>query len=118
MSLINVVVNGGFENESLSPWGSFNAFIKGTESHSGTHSALLGGGNANAYIFQYVPLSAGQNLELLYSLAKNGSAPSKPVSVSMSYYNAAFNFLGTGLIVFTPSSRIPNVTTTDAWLEI
>lgn len=118
MPLNNVVVNGDFETGSLTPWLSANTSINSTFSHSGFFSAQLAGGGLNSFISQFVPITAGNNLELLFSLAKIGALPSPTVSTSIAYYDAVFNFLGFGLIVNNISSRIPDVTTNDTWLEL
>lgn len=118
MPLNNVVVNGDFETGSLTPWLSANTSINSTFSHSGFFSAQLAGGGLNSFISQFVPITAGNNLELLFSLAKVGALPSPTLSTSIAYYDAVFNFLGFGLIVNNISSRIPDVTTNDTWLEL
>lgn len=118
MTLNNNVVNGGFETGSLVPWLSLNASINSANSHSGFFRAQLNGGGLNSFIVQLVPITAGDNLELLFSLAKLGALPNPIVSTSVSYYDALFNFLGTGLIVNNISSRLPDAATDDTWLEV
>jgi hypothetical protein len=115
MSLNNLVVNGDFASGSLLPWLSLNAQITGVNSHSGLYSARLQGGNASAYLIQYLSVTPGEKYELLLSLAKAGAAQSPPVNISISYYDDSNNFLGYGLNENVYVNRLPNGTTAE-WI--
>ncbi|MCU4666861.1 NTTRR-F1 domain, partial [Bacillus paralicheniformis] len=72
MSIQNLVVNGSFENGALPPWVGQNATVTTQFSHSGFWSARLLGGAVTSFIAQFVPVDAGEGLEFLVSLAKEG----------------------------------------------
>jgi len=113
----NRIVNGSFESGSLAPFTGVNAVIITTNSHSGSRSVRLTGGTSNSFIQQFVPVSPGENFELLVSLAKLGTAVSPSFSISVGYYNASFSFLGNGLVISIPSGRLPD-NNEDDWVEI
>jgi hypothetical protein len=117
MPFDNLIVNGGFETSSLPPWGGVNASVTSTESHSGFYSALLTGGSANSYIYQFVPVRPGENFEFAAFLAKLGAGTSAPVTLTVGYYNASFSFLGYGMIVNIPTGGLPDATIGN-WSEI
>ncbi|MUG72736.1 NTTRR-F1 domain [Paenibacillus validus] len=117
MSITNIIVNGGFETGSLLPWINFNATITTDFSHSGFYAARLLGGDLNSFITQFVPATPGESYEFLVSLAKVGTAPSPPISLTVAFYNDSFTFLGYGLITTIQTDRLPDVND-DTWLEI
>ncbi|WP_336606107.1 hypothetical protein [Heyndrickxia oleronia] len=44
------MVNGDFENGTLTPWLSTNTSIISLNTHSGYYSSLLHGGSVNSYV--------------------------------------------------------------------
>jgi len=117
MPQVNVLSNGGFETGNLASWYSQYTTVTNTYSHSGYYSARLSGGAVNSYISQFVPVQAGENLEVQYALSKVGSSPNPLVSLSISYYDDAYNYLSSGLIINNYMSRIPDVTS-EGWIEL
>ncbi|HDR5039316.1 TPA: NTTRR-F1 domain, partial [Bacillus anthracis] len=117
MSINELIVNGSFESGSFFPWVPINATITSEFSHSGFFAARLTGGTVNSYIFQTVPIDSGENFKFIVSLAKIGTLPSPPVTISVSYYDEGFNFIEYGLITNIPANRIPSLNGLD-WLEV
>ena len=117
MSFNELIVNGSFETGTFPPFVPFNAIITSQFSHSGFLAALLLGATSEAFISQTVPVTAGESFEFQVSLAKVGTTPNSQVSVVISYFDAAFNFLGLGLSLNVPANRLPNVND-NTWLEI
>ncbi|MCY8552714.1 NTTRR-F1 domain, partial [Bacillus haynesii] len=118
MSIQNLVVNGSFENGALPPWVGQNATVTTQFSHSGFWSARLLGGAVTSFIAQFVPVDAGEGLEFLVSLAKEGfPAPSPQVQIQVSYFDSSFNFLGQGLFLNIPFNRLP-IVENNTWLEV
>ncbi len=117
MSFNELIVNGSFETGTFSPFVPFNAAITSQFSHSGFLAALLVGGTSEAFISQTVPLTGGERFDFQVSLAKVGTTPNSQVSVVISYFDAAFNFVGLGLSLNVPAGRLPDVNN-NTWLEI
>lgn len=117
MSLQNLIINGGFESGTFTPWTPQNASITNTASHSGFFSASLQGGAVVSYVSQIVPVPAGNGFEFLLSLAKTSAAPSPDVQAQVIFLDSGFNSLATGLFLTIPASRIP-IAANDTWLEV
>lgn len=117
MSVNNIIINDSFETGSFPPWIPFNATITREFSHTGYFATRLVGGAINSFIYQIVPITAGQRYQLFVSLSKVGLLPSPQVSLSIPYYDANFNFIGYELIEVIDFDRIGNAETED-WLEI
>ncbi|MEW4282455.1 NTTRR-F1 domain [Priestia koreensis] len=117
MDINNVVMNSGFESNSLQPWVSLNGLLSKNYSHTGSFSVILQGGNINAFLYQFVPAMAGESFEFLVSIGKLGYSTPSTVTLQISYYDDALNFLGYGLIESIDVDRIPNPTVTNTWLE-
>ncbi|WP_269448557.1 NTTRR-F1 domain [Metabacillus kandeliae] len=117
MSLQNLIINGGFESGTFTPWTPQNASVTNTASHSGFFSASLQGGAVVSYVSQIVPISAGNGFEFLLSLAKTSAAPSPDVQAQVTFLDSGFNSLATGLFLTIPASRIP-AAANDTWLEV
>ena len=64
-------------------------------------------GAVTSFIAQFVPVDAGEGLEFLVSLAKEGfPAPSPQVQIQVSYFDSSFNFLGQGLFLNIPFKHL------------
>lgn len=117
----NRIVNGGFENStvSVSPFSGSNVTIITTNSHSGSNSARFVGGTSSATLSQLVPVSPGENFEFLVSLAKIGSNTSPPIDIFISYRDSNNNAIPNALTttIHIPSGRLPN-NNEDDWIEI
>lgn len=98
MSINDLMINVGFETGSFPPWIPFNALITSLYTQSEFNAARLTGGTVNSYIYQIVPINPGESYEFIVSLSKVGAAQSPPVSLSIPYYDAGFNFIGYRLI--------------------
>lgn len=97
MPLINLIVNGGFETGALPPWTGVGASVTSAYSHSGTYSAELSTDSVNAFIAQLIPVVPGHTYDFEASLARIGPLPSTTIGILLAYYDASFNYLGTGL---------------------
>ncbi|WP_412762099.1 NTTRR-F1 domain, partial [Priestia endophytica] len=117
MSIQNLIVNGGFETGTLSPWFFSNAIVTNQFSHSNFYSARLQGGDTVSYIGQLVPVNPGDTFELLVSLAKVGLDQAAPIQIQVVYLNDLSNSLGNGLFINIPVNRIPTADN-NTWLEI
>lgn len=117
MSFNELIVNGSFETGDFAPWIQSGSAITSQFSHSGFLASQLTGGTADAFILQFVPVKPMERFEFLVSLAKIGMAPSPLVSITILYYDAAFNFLELGLTVKIPTGHLPNVNDNN-WVEI
>jgi len=117
MTVQNLIINGGFETGTLSPWAGINATISMQYSHSGFFSTRLQGGNTVSYIAQIVPINPGEGFEFLVSLAKVGLAPAAPVIIQVIYLDNLSISTGNGFFTNIPVDRIPNANN-DTWLEI
>lgn len=91
MSIINLVVNGGFETGDLAPWTASNTTISSEFSHSGNFSARFQGGPVVSFIAQFVPVNPGEGLELLASFAKVGFSPAAPVTIQVFYFDESIS---------------------------
>ena len=117
MSIQNLIINGGFETGTLTPWTSSNTTVTSQFSHSGSFSVRFQSSPFTSYIGQFVPLNSGERMEFLASFAKVGTAPSTPVFIQVTFYDSLSNFLGPGLGITIPIGHIPTVDN-DTWLEI
>jgi hypothetical protein len=117
MSIQNLIINGGFETGTLTPWSSANTTVTSQFSHSGSFSARFQSSPFTSFIGQFVPLNPGERIEVLASFAKVGTAPSTPVFIQVTFYDSLSNFLGPGLGITIPIGHIPTVDN-DTWLEI
>jgi hypothetical protein len=117
VTIENKISNGGFEICTFSPWIYSNATITSEFCHSGSFTARLFGGSVNSYLIHFAEVNPPERYEFLVSLAKAGTNPSPPLSLSVAYYNASFVFLGYGLIINIPANQLPNVAM-ETWLEI
>ena len=70
MGINNLIINGGFETGTLTPFIATNTFIDSLQSHTGYWSARFPGGNSTSSLVQSVPVTPGTKLELLVSLSK------------------------------------------------
>ncbi|CAG7643835.1 Virginiamycin B lyase [Paenibacillus solanacearum] len=107
LALGNRITNGGFETALWAPWNGVNASVSSRYSHAGTYAAQLDGGDGNAYVQQTVPAAPGETFEQRLSLAKDGTATSAPVVISVLFYTADHIYLQPGLIVYVPGADIP-----------
>ncbi|MES9769602.1 NTTRR-F1 domain, partial [Priestia megaterium] len=117
MSIQNLIINGGFETGTLTPWTSANTTVTSQFSHSGSLSARFQSSPFTSYIGQFVPLNPGESMEVLASFAKVGTAPSTPVFIQVTFYDSLSNFLGPGLGTTILGGRIPTADN-NTWLEI
>lgn len=117
MTVQNLIINGGFETGTLSPWAGINATISMQYSHSDFFSARLQGGNTVSYIAQIVSINPGEGFEFLVSLAKVGLAPAAPVIIQVIYLDNLSISTGNGFFTNIPVDRIPTANS-DTWLEI
>ncbi|MEH7521557.1 NTTRR-F1 domain, partial [Priestia megaterium] len=117
MSIQNLIINGGFETGTLTPWTSANTTVTSQFSHSGSLSARFQSSPFASYIGQFVPLNPGESMEVLASFAKVGTAPSTPVFIQVTFYDSLSNFLGPGLGTTILGGRIPTADN-NTWLEI
>lgn len=117
ISIENRLINGSFETGAFPPWFGTNAAVTGLQSHSGYYAAQLAGGAANAFIYQFVPVAAGERFEFVVSLSGLDSSVGAPLTLSVIFYGPGLAFLEYGLIVHIPAGRTPAVGN-DTWLEI
>src|SRR5699024_10344242 len=74
-------------------------------------------GISQSSLTQTVPVTTGQNFQLLVSLAKYGFLPSPLLSIRVSYLNDDNIEVGAGLDTIMTSGSLPNVFL-DSWKEI
>lgn len=117
MSIQDLIVNGSFETGTLASWTSANTTVTSQFFHSGSFSARFQNSLVTSSIGQFVPLNPREEMAVLTSFAKVGTAPSTPVFIHVTFYDSLSNFLGLGLTTFIPGDRIPT-TNNDTWLEI
>jgi beta-glucanase (GH16 family) len=102
------LVNGGFENGSLSGWTTFNnsipnVVVESITPRSGSHVAkVFGGYNGNpnySGLFQNVPASAGQTWQAMAHLRHNSNDPlagANRIVMKIEFYRVAGGVWGTG----------------------
>jgi len=106
MSQANLIVNGDFETGNLISWGSQNAAIDSTASHSGVYCARISGATGGL-LYQIVPATPGASYELVASLAKASPGVGPYVYVFVSFYDNALVLTGVGLLAGI-ATRLPN----------
>ncbi|PGX77767.1 NTTRR-F1 domain, partial [Priestia megaterium] len=116
MTLKNLISDGSFETGNLSAWISSNATITSSHSHSGFYSVKLQGGATFSYISQFVPITPGQRLEVLVSLASLNIGLPISITIQVFYFDVGFNLLGNGLLATIPGNQIPHIEN-HTWME-
>ena len=104
--MAELIVNGGFETGSFPPWLVDNASITSLYKHSGNFSALLQSGTS--VIYQIVQGNFSDSCNFSAYLGKVGVLPNPLTTITISYFNASFSFLGLGLIISIPPGTLPD----------
>lgn len=114
----NVLINSSFETGALAPWVGFNATVTLGDAHQGFFKAELAGGALTSFISQFIPVTPGDNGQLILSLAKaDAETPSPQVSLLVAYLDVNFDFLETGLSQVVPLDGLPFVSN-QAWKTV
>lgn len=108
MASEDLIMNGGFETGSLSPWLGSGVTLATLPTHTGFYAVQLAGGGTNSYLYQMVPVTPGERYTLFLSLATNVMGTSPPLSVMLLYLDASYAFLGYGLTQYLPAGSLPN----------
>ncbi|EMS69078.1 NTTRR-F1 domain, partial [Ruminiclostridium cellobioparum] len=98
--MAELIVNGGFETGSFPPWLVDNASITSLYKHSGNFSALMQSGIS--VIYQIVDGDFSQSANFSAFLGRIGPLPNPLTTITISYFNSSFSFLGLGLIISIP----------------
>lgn len=98
----------------MAPWFADHVELDRTYSQTGSFSARLEGGAVNAYLGQTVAAESGQSFTLQVTLGKFAPIASPPVSISIAFYNDAFQLLEYGLVYNLTSGEVPE----QAWLDL
>ncbi len=109
-----LIVNGGFETGSFPPWHVDNAGITSLYKYSGAYSALMPSGMSVIYQIVYGDFS--QPVQFSAFLGKIGALPNPLTTITISYFGAAFNYLGLALVVSIPPNTLPDASLGN-WLE-
>ncbi len=104
--MAELIVNGGFETGSFPPWLVDNASITSLYRHSGNFSALLQSGIS--VIYQIVQGDFSSSSSFSAYLGKIGALPNPLTTITISYFNASFSFLGLGLVISIPPNTLPD----------
>lgn len=108
MAVNNLITNGGFESGNLDGWSQINAFVTPYTPHSGRFVAGFNSGAQDAAISQLVPITPGQNFQLLVSLSKYGLLQSPTIELSVTYLDTNNTVVGTGLSMVIPNGSLPS----------
>lgn len=113
----NLIANGGFETGTFADWSANNAAIATNHSHSGSYSAYFPAGNSHSSLTQTAPISAGDNVQLLISLAKFGFQRNPRIIIRIAYLDDMNTEVGSGLNLAIEPGTLPNVILNN-WHEI
>jgi hypothetical protein len=121
LTIINKVLNGNFDTNSLAPWDSLNAVLDPSQSHTGYFCALLTGETTYSFISQTISVKPEQNFEFLCSLSHIAASPNVPnpqINIYVSYLDSNQQFINYGLIQKVLVGHLPGNSDGNQWLEI
>lgn len=113
MAISDLILNGDFENGTLSSWVGINATVTST-SHSGLFAAQLQNAEAPSVIYQIINGKFDHAVELLASVSKTGQLSNPPIAIVLTYFGIDFTFLGTGLVLSIPEGSFED----DSWQRL
>lgn len=114
----SVLENPSFETGTLAPWVGFNATVTPGNAHQGFFKAELGTQDESGVIYQLISVAPGDTGQLILSLTKaTGEAPSPLLAIVITYFDADFNFIETGLLQRISTNELP-LNSNQAWKTV